>query len=122
MPLDIAASRQTTTAELHYLIRTAEKPARYVMEPPPGVPSWNGVNDPHNVVIEDARGRESEFNLDRNGFALVKAPSEVRDFYNPDVIKSVYYPEVERLLLNTLGASRVAVFDHNVRNAGRDGL
>jgi hypothetical protein len=122
MPLDNAAARQTTTAELHYLIRTAEKPARYAMEPPPGVPSWNGIDDPHQVVIEDARGRESEFNLDRNGFALLKAESQVRDFYNPDEIKSVYYPEVERLLRDTLGASRVAVFDHNVRNASRDGL
>jgi hypothetical protein len=122
MPLDIAASRHTTTAELHYLKRSAEKPARYVMEPPPGIPSWNGVDDPHHVVIEDARGRESEFNLDRNGFAVLKAPSQVQDFYNPTEIKSVYYPEVERLLRDTLGASRVAVFDHNVRNADRDGL
>jgi hypothetical protein len=29
MPLDIPATRQqTTTAELHYLVRTAEKPTR----------------------------------------------------------------------------------------------
>jgi hypothetical protein len=46
MPLDVTASRQTTTAELHYLKRTAEKPARHVMRPPPGVPQWNGVDDP----------------------------------------------------------------------------
>jgi CobW/HypB/UreG, nucleotide-binding domain len=31
----------------------------------------------------------------------------------------VYYPEVERLLRSTLGASRVFLFDHGVRNAGR---
>lgn len=122
MPLDIAASPHTTIAELHYLKRTAEKPVRYVMEPPPGAPAWNGIDDPHHVRIEDARGRESEFSLDRNGFALLKAPSQVRDFYNPDEIKSVYYPEVERLLRDTLGASQVIVFDHNVRNAARDGF
>ena len=99
MPLDIATRRQqTTTAELHYLIRTAERPARYVTEPPPGVPRWNGIDDPHTVLIEDARGRESEFTLDRNGFALIKAPTSVANFYDPDEIKSVYYPEVERLL------------------------
>jgi hypothetical protein len=119
MPLDIATPRQTTTAELHYLKRTAEKPTRYVMEPPQGVQQWNGIDDPHMVMIEDARGRESEFTLDRNGFALIKAPSAVRDFYDPDEIKSVYYPEVELLLRNTLEASRVFVFDHNVRNAAR---
>src|SRR5580704_9734961 len=123
MPLDIAQARQhTTTAELHYLVRTPEKPARYVMEPPPGVPEWNGIDDPHTVLIEDARGHESEFTLDRNGFTLIKAPSAVRNFYNPDEIKSTYYPEVERLLRDTLGASRVVVFDHNVRNGGRSDL
>src|SRR5690349_82962 len=123
MPLDIAQPRlQTTTAELHYLIRTAEKPARYVTEPPPGVPQWNGVDDPHTVRIEDARGRESEFTLDRNGFTLIKAPTSVRNFYDPAEIKSVYYPEVERLLREKLGASRVVVFDHNVRNGGRSDL
>src|SRR5215813_6270412 len=77
MPLDIAAP-QTTVAELHYLKRTAERPARYVMEPPPGVPVWNGIDDPHMVTIEDARGRELDFTLDRNGFALIKAPTAVR--------------------------------------------
>ena len=121
MPLDTLA-RQTTVAELHYLKRTAEKPARYVSEPPPGVPVWNGVEDPHMVTIDDARGRELEFTLDRNGFALLKAPTAVRNFYDPEEIKSVYYPEVERLLRDTLGASRVFAFDHNVRNGGRSDL
>jgi hypothetical protein len=93
MPLDIPATRQqATTAELHYLVRTAEKPTRYVMGPPPGVPEWNGIDDPHTVLIEDARGRGLEFTLDRNGFTLIKAPTAVRNFYDPDEIKSVYYP------------------------------
>ena len=62
MPLDITPPRQhTTTAELHYLIRTPEKPTRYVMEPPPGVPAWNGVDDPHTVLIEDVRVRTLVF-------------------------------------------------------------
>ena len=122
MPLDAAASPHTTTAILHYLNRGVEKPARYVMEPPPGVPAWNGIDDPQDVRIEDARGRESEFSLDRNGFALLKAPSRVRDFYSSEEVKSVYYPEVERLLRETLGASRVVVFDHNVRNGARADL
>jgi len=122
MPLDNAVSAKTVVAELHYLKRSAEKPARYVMEPPPGVPAWNGIEDPHQVRIEDARGREAEFTLDRNGFAFVNAPSQVRDFYDAEEIKAVYYPEVERLLRNKLGASRVVVFDHNVRNASRAGL
>src|SRR3954452_14047078 len=122
MPLDVAVAPKTLTSTLHYLKRGTEKPAYYRIEPPPGVPRSNGINDPHEVTIEDSRGRESEFTLDRNGFALVKAPTAMTDFYSPDEIKGVYYPEVERLVQNTLGASRVFVFDHNVRNATRQGM
>jgi len=122
MPLDAITTPRTLTATLHYLERGAEKPAYYRIEPPPGVPRWNGTDDPREVGIEDARGREAEFTLNRNGFALIKAPTAIGDFYNPEEIKRVYYPEVERLLRETLGASRVVVFDHNVRNAARPGM
>jgi hypothetical protein len=101
------------------LKRGSEKPARYLFEPPAGVPAWNGTDDPREMRIEDARGREAEFTLDRNGFQLVKAPTEFRDFYSPEAVKRIYYPEVGRLLCDILGASRTFVFDHNVRNAGR---
>src|SRR5438552_8761551 len=122
MPLDVAAAPKTVISTLHYLKRGTEKPASYRVEPPPGVPRWNGIDDPHDVTIEDARGREAEFTLDRNGFALAKAPTAVSDFYSPEEITRVYYPEVERLVRDKLGASRVFVFDHNVRNATREGL
>jgi hypothetical protein len=109
------------TATLHYLKRGAEKPVRYVSDPPPGVPAWNGIDDPRDIRIEDARGREDEFTLDRNGFQLVKARSAVTDFYSPAEVERVYYPEVEQLLRKTLGASRVQIFDHTVRNVAREG-
>jgi hypothetical protein len=112
---------QSLTATLHYLKRTTERPVRYVKEPPPGIPTWNGIDDPREILIEDARGREQEFTLDTNGFALVRAPSNACDFYSREEVQAVYYPEVESLLRTVLGASRVFVFDHNVRNAGRPG-
>jgi hypothetical protein len=89
---------RSLTAKLHYLKRGAEKPTFYRIDPPPGVPQWNGVDDERDVKIEDARGHEAECTLDRNGFALVKAPSAVANFYNDQDIKRVYYPEVEALL------------------------
>ena len=113
MPLDAAFTPKTLTSTLHYLKRGAEKPAYYRIDPPPGTPKWNGEDDMREVTIEDARGREAEFTLDRNGFQLVKAPTAMThdDFYDPEVIKRVYYPEVEQLLKDKLGASRVFVFD-----------
>jgi hypothetical protein len=122
MVLEAAVSPCNLNATLHYLKRGPEKPTFYRTDPPAGVPQWNGIDDEREVRIEDARGRESEFTLDRNGFALVKAPTAVGDFYDPEEVKRTYYPEVERLLLGTLGASRVFIFDHNVRNAAKAGL
>jgi hypothetical protein len=122
MPLDISVSPTNVTATLHYLQRTVQRPVRYAGEPPRGAVPWNGIDDPRDVLIEDARGRESEFTLDQNGFALLHAPTQVRNFYAPEEVRAVYYPEVEHLLRDALGASRVFIFDHNVRNAARDGL
>jgi hypothetical protein len=36
MPLDAAVSPKNVTTTLHYLVRGAEKPVRYVDEPPTG--------------------------------------------------------------------------------------
>jgi len=73
MPLDVAVAPQTLTSTLFYLKRGAEKAGVLSHRTAPGVPRSNGINDPHEVTIEDARGRESEFTLDRNGFALIKS-------------------------------------------------
>ena len=58
----------------------------------------------------------SKFSLDTNGFVLTEHETAVKDFYDPEEVKSVYYPEVERLIKRVTGAERVVVFDHIVRN------
>jgi len=40
----------------------------------------------------------------------------VRDFLDPDELKSVYYPEVAALIAKMSGAKRVHVFDHTLRS------
>jgi hypothetical protein len=39
----------------------------------------------------------------------------MQDFYNEDEVRSVYYPEMERLIKDLTGASRVLIFDHTLR-------
>lgn len=117
MPLDAPEISGPVTATLHYLIRGDKKPAFYVGNPPPGPQVWSGIDDPREVLIEDGRGREAAFALDQSGFTLLKAPTAVRDFYNDEEIQSRYYPEVEQVLKDALGASRVLIFDHTVRDA-----
>jgi hypothetical protein len=102
-------------AELRYLAPMAERPRNYTFEPPAGVPRSNAQHESHLVPIYDARPVASDLSLDREGFALVQHQSAVRDFWNEDEIKRVYYPEVERVISAATGASRVLIFDHTLR-------
>ena len=54
--------------------------------------------EPFDVVVEDIRGREDQFTLDKNGFQIYRHESKEKDFADDDQIKSVYYPETEQLL------------------------
>jgi hypothetical protein len=67
--------------------------------------------------VEIANGREArDLALDANGFVLVEHRTAVRDFFDPEELKRVYYPEVVALIRRVAGASRVVVFDHTLRS------
>jgi hypothetical protein len=102
-------------ARLNFLTPMAEKPVSYAIDPPPGVPRYNGVIDERRVSIFDARSLAAEASIDREGFALVRHHSAVRDFYNDEEVRRVYYPEAERLLVAATGAQKATIFDHTVR-------
>lgn len=54
MSLNTAIQLKSLTATLHYLKRGVDKPTRYVEDPPPGVPQWNGIDNSRQIAIEDA--------------------------------------------------------------------
>jgi hypothetical protein len=102
-------------AELNYLAPMKERPRNYTFDPPPGVPRSNISNEAHQVPIYNARPIEHDVSLDRQGFDVLHYQSAVRDFWDEDEIRSVYYPEVERVIAEATGASKVFVFDHTLR-------
>lgn len=102
-------------AELNYLAPTTERPRNYTFEPPAGVSRSNTTREARRVPIHSARPVASEISLDREGFAVLRHASEVRDFYDEDELRRVYYAEAERLIANATGASKVFVFDHTLR-------
>jgi hypothetical protein len=117
MSLDSATTEvlPSVTAELNYLAPTRERPRTYTYDPPSGAPRTTVVNAPHEVAIANARGILAELTLDEEGFGLVQHKSAVRDFYDDEEVKGVYYPEAERILKDLTGADRVHIFDHTVR-------
>ncbi len=99
-------------AELNYLVPMAERPRYYAYEPAPGEPRANMMHEAHTVPIHDMRPIQSEIGLDSVGFALVEQRSGVRDFWDDDEVRRVYYPEAERFIAEATSASRVFIFDH----------
>lgn len=114
-----AAELNGVVAPLNFLSPTSEKPVAYNYEPPPGVPARSGRYEEHPVPVRNARAIADQLSLDRQGFVLLRHPTEVTDFYDEAQIRAIYYLETERLMQRATGASRVVAFDHIVRNAAR---
>lgn len=106
-------------ATLNYLAPMSERPRTYTYDPPEGVERSNIGAEGHIVPIRDARPIADELSLDVEGFELIQQKSAVRDFWNEDEVRSVYYPEVERLLKAVTGANKVFIFDHTLRRRVR---
>ena len=117
----VVADLKTVVAPLNFLVPMAEKPVSYNYEPPQGTPQRTGRNVEYQVTIRDARPLIDQLSLDKEGFVLLRHQSAVKNFYDEDEIKSVYYPECERVMKEATGAVRVVAFDHIVRNAAMAG-
>jgi len=103
------------TAELNYLAPTPGKPRTYAFNPPSGEPKSTALPEPHQIPIFDGRLVAKSFSLDREGFELLRHPTVVRNFYDDEEVKRVYYPLAEAFIRATLRADRVVIFDHTVR-------
>ncbi len=102
---------------LNYLAPMNERPVYWLTKPPDGA-SWRNTKGDRRVLpIHDARAVEPVPSLDREGFALVHHETAVLNLYDPDAVRRVYYPEMEKLVALATGARRVLAFDHNVRCA-----
>lgn len=104
-------------ASLSYLVATGEKPVVDLTEPDRRE-DRNGYFAAAPVTIANGRLQRETHSLDREGFALTEHRTSVRDFSDDDLIRDVYYAEMEQLLQRETGAARVHVFDHNVRIDG----
>ena len=69
---------------------------------------WPG--EEHVMPVTDMRPHMEHLALERNGFVLLRAPSAVKDFRDPDEIRNVYHQEVIDLVKQLNGAEKVIVF------------
>ena len=85
-------------AELNYLGPTAERPRYYAYEPERRRAAVeHALRAAHDADPRHAADPARAVDLDCQGFALVEQRSAVRDFWDDDEVRRVYYPEAERV-------------------------
>jgi hypothetical protein len=85
------AGIEVVNAQLNYLAEATPKPVNYAYDPPARVPRSSGKHVATNVAIRNGREVLDELSLDTNG--LIQQETAVRDFYDSEEVKAVYYSE-----------------------------
>ena len=103
------------TAGIHYIVNTGETLINETFGPENVSRHRTGTQEMRPMTVRDGRPLIGKFSLDRHGFEFVEHKTQVADFFDEPQLKSVYYPEVEQLIRQVSGASRVVLFDHTLR-------
>ena len=104
------------TADIPYTVDTGEKLINETYGPNNIRRRRTGQEDPRRMSIANGRDVASELSLERNGFVLIEHKTAMKNFFDEAELKTVYFPEVERVIRDTAGASRVVIFDHTLRS------
>ena len=107
---------KTVTGLLQFTIPTSETPVTQVSE------TGGGRSDPKTgqyemkeVTIHDGRPIAVELDMEVDGFEFLEYETAVTDFADDDQVRNIYYPELEKLLLERTSAKEVVIFDHTIR-------
>ena len=103
-------------AELTFITPSDTKPVFHSSALTGGAPRVLFETERHRVPIHDMRPLAYSLSLDREGFSLLRRPTTVEDLYDDAAVETRYYAEIEALLKETLGASRVVIFDATRRS------
>ena len=115
--LEAEAAPKAIEATLNYIVDNGEKVFTVTASPGGTDVRSGGTQDPRRVTIRNGRPYAKDFALERDGFRFVPHDTKVKDFFDPDEVRRVYYPEMEALVKAESGAARVVVFDHTLRTA-----
>ncbi|TFK96336.1 hypothetical protein BDV98DRAFT_555431 [Pterulicium gracile] len=104
----------SVTATINFVIPPTDG-SPLVFDPSKGDNPRNFEQVATQVEIENVRGKEADYTVDKTGFQFFKRTPTVTDFTDEENIQKHYYPEIEQVLKESTGASRVVIFDHTIR-------
>ena len=107
---------QEVTAGIPYTLDTGEKLVNETFGPNNVRRRKTGTDELKQMTVRNGRLVADRLSLDQHGFVFVEHNTRVADFFDARELESVYYPEVEQLIKQISGASRVVIFDHTLRS------
>jgi len=107
----------SVVARIAYLAGNHARVGYRVWPPASGRTPESPPKQHYDTRIYDCRPVSEKLDFDDVGFVVRKHESAVADFYDEELVRAKYLPEVERFLREATGAAAVFAFDHNVRSA-----
>ena len=107
---------QEVTVDIPYTVDTGETLVNETFGPNNIRRRRTGTHEGKPMQLHNGRLTAERLSLDDQGFVLVEHKTKVGDFFDPEQLKSTYYPEIEELIKKTSGAARVVIFDHTLRS------
>lgn len=108
----------TVTTTVNFVVPPLDGARAYIKiipDPVTGEHEKNYSSEKHAVEMENVRGTETQYSLDKVGFQWIKSPVRHTSFKDEDEVKKEYYPESVDLIKKVTGASEVVIFDHTFR-------
>ena len=107
---------ETITAQIPYTVDTGEVLVNESFGPKNIHGRRTGTVEAKTMVVLNGRALAETLSLDDQGLVFVEHQTQVKDFFDEDQVRTVYYPEIEQLIKRESGASRVVIFDHALRS------
>ncbi len=104
-----------TLVEIPYTPNNGEKRINETFGPGDISRRKTGALDMRPMPVENGRPLAATFKLEKNGFVFVEHKTAVKDFFDEEELKLVYYREVEELIKRESGATRVVAVDGLIR-------
>lgn len=112
---DVQTADRTVRGILQFTIDTGETPVTRVGDGGGRNDPKTGAYETREIVVHDGRPEADRFDLETDGFKFMQSETAVADFTDRRQVEEVYYPELEKLLLEVTGAEKVVIFDHTIR-------
>jgi hypothetical protein len=107
---------QAVTVQLPYTVDNGEILVNESFGPKNIHGRRSGTVELKTMTLLNGRDLGERLSLDEQGFVFVEHKTQMRNFFDENQLKTIYYPEIEQLIRSQSGASRVVIFDHASRS------